>query len=199
MSRHLDTVDIELTEFRNSIGIMQVSHIRPARDASIEYRSTLTDKLSQCNTRKYLRVNLGNDAGFNYRSGRSALRSADNGRRLQELLRRLVIKGHSVTLFCSNYKGGSREDEVEGVRIIRAGNRYNFNLIAPVHIRRLVRREKFDLFLEDINKIPFYSPLYLDLPSIIIIPRLIISPAVDSEMTQNRRPRYILVSGFSAR
>ncbi len=100
---------------------------------------------------------------------------------LEELLRRLVIKGHTVTLFCSNFPGGAREEMVDGVRILRAGNRYNFNLIAPCHIRRLVRQERFDLFLEDINKIPFYSPLYIDLPSIIIIPHLF-STAVFEEI-----------------
>jgi len=91
---------------------------------------------------------------------------------LEELLRRLAAKGHAVTLFCSNYKGGRSEEEVEGIRIIRAGNRYNFNLIAPGHIRRLIRSEKYDLFLEDINKIPFYSPLYQKLPTLVVIPHL---------------------------
>lgn len=100
---------------------------------------------------------------------------------LEELLRRLVAKGHRVTLFCSNFPGGSREETVEGVRIVRAGNRYDFNLIAPFHIRRLIRRERFDLFLEDINKIPFYSPWYVGLPSIIIIPHLF-STAVFEEI-----------------
>jgi glycosyltransferase involved in cell wall biosynthesis len=100
---------------------------------------------------------------------------------LEELLRRLVGKGHKVTLFCSNFPGGAREETIEGVRILRAGNRYDFNLIAPSHIRRLARQERFDLFLEDINKIPFYSPLYLDLPSIIIIPHLF-STAVFEEI-----------------
>lgn len=91
---------------------------------------------------------------------------------LEELLRRIAAKGHSVTLFCSNYKGGAREETIEGVRIIRSGNRYNFNLVAPFHIRKILQREKFDLFLEDINKIPFYSPVYVRLPSVIIIPHL---------------------------
>jgi len=91
---------------------------------------------------------------------------------LEELLRRLAARGHSVTLFCSNYTGGLNEEEVEGIRVIRAGNRYNFNLIAPSHIRRLVRSENYDLFIEDINKIPFYSPLYQKLPTLVVIPHL---------------------------
>lgn len=91
---------------------------------------------------------------------------------LEELLRRIAAAGHSVTLFCSNYKGGLSEEIIEGIRIVRAGNRYNFNLVAPLHIRRLIRSGNYDLFLEDINKIPFYSPLYQDLPTLVIIPHL---------------------------
>ena len=91
---------------------------------------------------------------------------------LEELLRRVAARGHTVTLFCSNYDGGLREETVHGIRIIRAGNRYNFNLIAPFHIRRLIRSQRYDLFLEDINKIPFYSPLYQHLPTLVIVPHL---------------------------
>lgn len=91
---------------------------------------------------------------------------------LEELLRRIAAKGHLVTLFCSNYPGGPTEEEIEGVRIVRAGNRYNFNLIAPCHIRRLIRNGNYDLFLEDINKIPFYSPLYQHLPTLVVVPHL---------------------------
>jgi glycosyltransferase involved in cell wall biosynthesis len=91
---------------------------------------------------------------------------------LEELLRRIAAMGHAVTLFCSNYQGGLAEEEVEGIRIVRAGNRYNFNLIAPRHIRRLIRSGSYDLFLEDINKIPFYSPLYQKLPTLVVVPHL---------------------------
>lgn len=100
---------------------------------------------------------------------------------LEELLRRLVIHGHSVTLLCSHFKNGLREETIEGVKVVRVGNRYNFNLIAPLHVRRLLRQEKFDLCLEDINKIPFYTPLYVKIPSIIIIPHLF-STAVFQEI-----------------
>jgi glycosyltransferase involved in cell wall biosynthesis len=91
---------------------------------------------------------------------------------LEELLRRLVKRGHRATLFCSGWKGCTPEATIEGVKIIRRGNRYNFNLVAPWHLRRLVREEKFDLLIEDINKIPFYTPLYLSLKRLVVIPHL---------------------------
>ncbi len=91
---------------------------------------------------------------------------------LEELLRRLVGYGHEVTLFCSGYDGCPPEETVEGIRIIRRGNRYNFNLIAPSHLKNLTSREKFDILIEDINKIPFYTPLYLKLKTLVVVPHL---------------------------
>ncbi len=91
---------------------------------------------------------------------------------LEELLRRLVTYGHQVTLFCSGWENCLPEETVEGVRIVRRGNRFNFNLVAPWHLRRLARENRFDLLLEDINKIPFYTPLYLDLKTLVVIPHL---------------------------
>ena len=91
---------------------------------------------------------------------------------LEELLRRLVKMGHSVTLFCSGYKGCKSEEIIEGVRIIRQGSRYNFNFVAPLHLRKLTREENFDILIEDINKIPFYTPLYLSIPTLVVVPHL---------------------------
>ncbi|MDF1544339.1 MAG: glycosyltransferase family 4 protein [bacterium] len=91
---------------------------------------------------------------------------------LEELLRRLVSFGHEVTLFCSGWSGCKKEETIDGVRIIRRGNRYNFNLIAPLHLRKIARDGNFDLLVEDINKIPFYTPLYLNLKTLVVIPHL---------------------------
>jgi len=98
---------------------------------------------------------------------------------LEELLRRLVSYGHEVTLFCSGWSGCLPEETAEGVRIIRRGNRYNFNLIAPCHLRRLVRKGGFDLLIEDINKIPFYTPLYLNIRTLVVVPHLFATTVFD--------------------
>jgi len=91
---------------------------------------------------------------------------------LEEVLRRLVKLGHSVTLVCSGWKGCQHEQIVHGVRILRWGSRYNFNLVVPRHLKRLVRSEKFDVLLEDINKVPFYTPWYINIPTVVAIPHL---------------------------
>ncbi|MEW5923758.1 MAG: glycosyltransferase family 4 protein [Candidatus Zixiibacteriota bacterium] len=91
---------------------------------------------------------------------------------LEELLKRIVGKGHEVTLFCSGYDSSLPEETIDGIKIIRRGNRYNFNWIAPRSLRRLVREGDFDVMIEDINKIPFYTPLYLKIPTLVVVPHL---------------------------
>ncbi len=91
---------------------------------------------------------------------------------LEELLRRLVARGHKATLLCSGWPGCEREETIQGIRVIRCGNRYTFNLVAPSHLRRLARKSHYDLLIEDINKIPFYTPLYLKMKRLVVIPHL---------------------------
>jgi glycosyltransferase involved in cell wall biosynthesis len=91
---------------------------------------------------------------------------------LEELLRRLVTYGHRVTLVCSGWEGCAPDETIEGVRIVRTGSRQTFNLVVPFLLRRMVKEEKFDLLVEDINKIPFYTPLYLDIKTLVVIPHL---------------------------
>lgn len=91
---------------------------------------------------------------------------------LEELLRRLVKYGHDVTLFCSGFENSKESETIEGIKIIRKGNRFNFNLVAPFYLRKLARKNNYDILLEDINKIPFYTPLYLNIKTLVIIPHL---------------------------
>lgn len=90
----------------------------------------------------------------------------------EELLERLVRKGHQVTLLCSGWDGAPEDDEVAGIRIRRIAGRSTFNFAVPGELRRLVRSQRFDLLIEDINKIPFYTPLYCSLPTLVVIPHL---------------------------
>lgn len=91
---------------------------------------------------------------------------------LEELLRRLVRFGHRATLLCSGFAGGAREEVVDGVRVVRRGNRYTFNFHVPRTLRRLAHADRYDVLIEDINKIPFYTPLYLDMKRLVVVPHL---------------------------
>jgi glycosyltransferase involved in cell wall biosynthesis len=91
---------------------------------------------------------------------------------LQENLRRLAAAGFDVTLLCSRFAGAPAESKWEGVRILRHGGRFEFNWRVPFLVRSLARRESFDLVIEDINKIPFYTPVFQSLPVLAIVPHM---------------------------
>ena len=91
---------------------------------------------------------------------------------LMEIFKRFVQRGDTVTLVSSGFPGSGRTDEYEGIRIIRTGSRETFNFTAPALLMGLHRREKFDLIVEDINKVPLFTPLYLKAPTLVIIPHL---------------------------
>lgn len=91
---------------------------------------------------------------------------------LNEIFRRFVKRGDEITLVSSGFKDGSKNDEYDGVRIIRTGTRETFNFTAPGVLRNLDRRENFDLIVEDINKVPLFTPLYLKKPLLVIVPHL---------------------------
>jgi glycosyltransferase involved in cell wall biosynthesis len=91
---------------------------------------------------------------------------------LYELFRRFVDRGDRVTLAASGFPGCASEDEHEGIRVVRSGTRESFNYTLPSLLRRLDRETPFDLVVEDINKVPFFTPLYLRRPLMVIVPHL---------------------------
>lgn len=91
---------------------------------------------------------------------------------LFEILRRMVERGHRVTWFSCRFKGASGFDSYDGIDVVRCGSWYNANFAIPRAVKAFVAREKVDLVLEDINKIPFYLPLRVDVPVMPVIPHL---------------------------
>lgn len=87
---------------------------------------------------------------------------------LHEIFRRIASRGHSVTLFCSRYKGSVPEETIQGIRIVREGGRNFFNYrVYPRYVRDF--RGKFDIVVDDINKIPFFTPLFVREPLVGIL------------------------------
>src|SRR5438094_6391119 len=91
---------------------------------------------------------------------------------LEEIFRYLARRGHRCTLLTSRFRGGPRDEEVDGYRIVRGGHEYDFNLVVPFLFRRLAATDPPDVVLDDINKIPFYSPLFARVPVLAVIPHL---------------------------
>jgi len=50
---------------------------------------------------------------------------------LHQIFKRLAAKGHEITLLCTQFSGAPREEVIDGIRIVRRGNRNLFNYIVP--------------------------------------------------------------------
>lgn len=83
---------------------------------------------------------------------------------LHEIFKRITAKGHSVTLFCSSFDRAPKEEEIDGIRVFRKGSRNLFNFVVPLKYNSRFHREGYDIVVDDINKIPFYSPLFVKEP-----------------------------------
>lgn len=91
---------------------------------------------------------------------------------IHEILRWLARQGHTVTLLSSSFAGCTPDAVIDGVRVLRRGRWFNANFTLPMAYLRELRREKFDVVLEDINKIPFYTPCFIKAPILAIVPHL---------------------------
>ncbi len=76
---------------------------------------------------------------------------------IREIFSRLADK-HEITLLCSGFKGSKREEILDNINIVRRANRLDFNFWVYRNLASFVRHYKFDVVIDDLNKIPFYSP-----------------------------------------
>jgi glycosyltransferase involved in cell wall biosynthesis len=90
----------------------------------------------------------------------------------QEIFSRLVRRGHHVTLLCERFAGSEAEDVIEGIRTIRAGGKFTFNFTAGRQVGRLAESLNADVVIDDLNKIPFYSPWHTKRPVLAILMHL---------------------------
>jgi glycosyltransferase involved in cell wall biosynthesis len=91
---------------------------------------------------------------------------------MEEILRHLARRGHRCTLLTSRFPGAARDEQANGYRILRGGGEYTFNFAAPGMLRRVMREDPADVVLDDVNKIPLYSPLYSRAPVVAVVPHL---------------------------
>lgn len=88
-----------------------------------------------------------------------------------EISRRLVQRGHEVTWFTAAFPGCQPEEEMDGIRIIRAGGRFRVYLEAKRFYRRIFKG-KFDVVIDEINTRPFLTPRYVKEPIVALIHQL---------------------------
>jgi glycosyltransferase involved in cell wall biosynthesis len=88
---------------------------------------------------------------------------------LHEIFGRIASWGHKVILLTSGFPGAKRKEVLDGIQIIRRGGRSDFNFHVPYCVKEILRGEKVDIIVEDLNKIPFFTPLYVKKPVLAIL------------------------------
>lgn len=77
-----------------------------------------------------------------------------------EVMRRLVQRGHEMTLFCPKVEGRQSEEVIDGVHLVRNGGKYTVYSKGRSYFRK--NHEKYDFIIDEVNPRPFLNPKILD-------------------------------------
>ncbi len=91
---------------------------------------------------------------------------------LHEIFGRLARRGHDVTLLCGGWPGSPPRARIDDMDVRRVGTRSTFAALAYPYFRREFARAPWDLLLEDINKMPLYTPLWTSRRTAALVPHL---------------------------
>jgi len=88
---------------------------------------------------------------------------------VHEIFRRLASRGFEITQAVSSFPGCAPERELDGIRLWRLGGLATYYPRVAWTCLRETRRGNFDLVVECLNKVPFYSPIYSAVPVLAIV------------------------------
>ena len=91
---------------------------------------------------------------------------------MHEIFGRLVDRGHRVTLLCGGWPDAPPEAVLDGIAVRRVGTRQSFAIRALPYFRSHLADTDFDVLVEDINKIPLYTPVWTGRPVVALVPHL---------------------------
>jgi glycosyltransferase involved in cell wall biosynthesis len=91
---------------------------------------------------------------------------------LHEVFGRLAARGHQVSLLVSGYAGAAPQATIDGMSVHRTGGRYTYNLAAPRYYRQHLRNLGYDVFVEDLNKVPLFAPYWVREPIALLVHHL---------------------------
>ncbi|HEX6462194.1 MAG TPA: glycosyltransferase family 4 protein [Candidatus Saccharimonadales bacterium] len=76
---------------------------------------------------------------------------------MHELSKRLLREGHEVTVLTARYTGASRQDEIDGVKIIRIGKSRYLHSFQALLYYLFHLRHRFDVVVEVVNTAPYFG------------------------------------------
>jgi glycosyltransferase involved in cell wall biosynthesis len=90
----------------------------------------------------------------------------------QEIFKRIVNMGHKVTQLAVQFNNAPENEIIDGIKIIRIGTKNTFNFAVYRELPHLLEQENYDIVIDDLNKIPFYSPWLTKKPVLALMMHL---------------------------
>lgn len=91
---------------------------------------------------------------------------------LHEVFGRLAAAGHEVTLLASGWPGAAPREAIDGLQVHRVGGRHTFSVQAPRYFRRVLHPQRFDAVVEDLNKVPVFTPRWAKTRVVLLVHHL---------------------------
>ena len=91
---------------------------------------------------------------------------------LHEIFGRLAARGHDVTLLCGGWPGCAPRAQLDGIDVVRVGTRPTWPALARGAYRRLFGDHPHDVLVEDINKMPLFTPRWGARRTVALVPHL---------------------------
>lgn len=91
---------------------------------------------------------------------------------LHEIFGRLARRGHTVHVLVSGWPGAPARAHADGMEIHRAGGRNTFPLAAPAYHRKHLASQPWDVVVEDLNKVPLFTPFWVRRPLVLLVHHL---------------------------
>jgi glycosyltransferase involved in cell wall biosynthesis len=91
---------------------------------------------------------------------------------LHEIFGRLAAAGHEVTLLCGGWPGCPPRATLDGIAVHRVGTRQSFPFKARAYWNAHHAAWRPDVLVEDINKVPLYTPRWTRVPVVALVPHL---------------------------
>ncbi len=87
---------------------------------------------------------------------------------VHQVFRRLAAQGYRVTQLVSQGRGTAEHEVLDGIEIRRLGRLRSYYPRVAWTCARETRAGRYDVVVECLNKVPFYSPLYSSVPVLAI-------------------------------
>jgi glycosyltransferase involved in cell wall biosynthesis len=79
-----------------------------------------------------------------------------------------VQQGDSVEWFAAGFDGAAPETTIDGIHVVRDGHQWSVHAQAIKRYRGRLRG-RFDVVIDEVNTMPFFTPLWAGIPSVLLM------------------------------